>query len=60
MVGMNDLEQTICKRCGRKLRKPEYIKLGMGATCWKKYISQDSHKRLFEVSEEEKNVKCEI
>lgn len=44
---MNDKEQTTCKRCGRKLKNPEAIKIGMGKTCWNKYIKEDNHKQLF-------------
>lgn len=43
---MNKLEQTTCKRCGRKLKNPEAIKLGMGKTCFKKYMSENNHKPL--------------
>ena len=42
-----DTELTICRRCGRKLRNPEAIKIGMGATCWRKYIAENNHKKLF-------------
>ena len=44
---MNDMKQTTCKRCGRKLRSPEAIELGMGAVCWKKYQSENNHKKLW-------------
>lgn len=43
----NELEQTVCKRCGRKLKNSKAIELGMGATCWKKYISEKGHKALW-------------
>ena len=33
---MNEQKQTTCKRCGRKLRNPQAIELGMGSVCWKK------------------------
>lgn len=46
---MNELKQTTCKRCGRKLKNPEAIELGMGKTCWYKYINEDNHKKLFEL-----------
>lgn len=48
---MNKLEQTTCKRCGRKLKTEETIKIGMGKTCWYKYLKEDNHKKLFEVEE---------
>lgn len=39
--------QTTCKRCGRKLKNPEAIELGMGATCWKKFVEENNHKKLW-------------
>lgn len=47
---LNKLEQTTCKRCGRKLKSEGAIKIGMGATCWKKYLQDNSHKKLFDVA----------
>ena len=44
---MNELKQTTCKRCGRKLRTESTIAIGMGKTCWKKFILEDNHKKLF-------------
>lgn len=44
---MNDLEQTTCKRCGRKLKNSQAIQLGMGSTCWRKWLLEDNHKKLF-------------
>ena len=49
---MNGMKQTTCKRCGRKLRSPETIELGMGAVCWKKYQSENNHKKLWNGWEE--------
>ena len=49
MFRMNEIKQTTCKRCGRKLRSPEAIELGMGAICWKKYQQENNHKKLWEV-----------
>lgn len=51
---MNKLEQTTCKRCGRKLKNQQAIKLGMGSTCWKKYQNENNHKKLWEENEDEK------
>ena len=51
---MNKLEQTTCKRCGRKLKNQQAIELGMGATCWKKYQNDNNHKKLWEENEDEK------
>lgn len=33
---MNDKDYIYCLRCGRKLRNPEYRKIGMGKTCQEK------------------------
>lgn len=52
IILINELEQTTCKRCGRKLKNPKAIELGMGATCWKKFIEEDIHKKLFNMDEE--------
>ena len=39
----------ICKRCGRKLKNPLYIKLGYGQTCYEKMCKNKSHfKKLFD------------
>jgi hypothetical protein len=56
---MNELEQTTCKRCGRKLRNPKAIELGMGATCWKKFMEEDNHKKLFSYEKEPAESKIE-
>lgn len=45
----NDLQKTTCKRCGRKLKTKASIELGMGPTCWKKFVEQNKHKKLFNV-----------
>ena len=38
-----------CKRCGRKLKNPLFIKLGMGKTCYEKACKNKSHfKKLFD------------
>ena len=44
---MNEQKQTTCKRCGRKLRNPQAIELGMGSVCWKKYQQENNHKKLW-------------
>ena len=39
-VVMNEEKEfPICIRCGRKLKNEKYRKLGMGKTCYIKYIS---------------------
>lgn len=45
---MNDQKQTTCKRCGRKLKNPKAIEIGMGATCYKKFMKEEVHKRLWD------------
>lgn len=38
-----------CKRCGRKLKNPLFIKLGFGKTCYIKSCKNKSHfKKLFD------------
>ena len=49
---MNEQKQTTCKRCGRKLRNPQAIELGMGSICWKKYQQENNHKKLWEEHDE--------
>lgn len=44
---MNDLKQTTCKRCGRKLKNQKAIEIGMGETCWRKYQKENNHKKLW-------------
>lgn len=41
-------KQTTCKRCGRKLKNPEAVELGMGTVCWRKYQKENNHKKLWE------------
>ena len=49
---MNEQRQTTCKRCGRKLRNPQAIELGMGSVCWKKYQQENNHKKLWKENDE--------
>ena len=49
---MNEQKQTTCKRCGRKLRNPQAIELGMGSVCWKKYQAENNHKKLWKENDE--------
>ncbi len=51
---MNDIKQTTCKRCGRKLHNAQAIEIGMGAICWKKYQEENNHKKLWEKDKNEK------
>ena len=54
---MDDIKQTTCKRCGRKLRNIQAIELGMGAICWKKYQLETNHKKLFKKGENKNEIK---
>lgn len=49
---MNKLECTTCKRCGRKLKNQKAIELGVGQTCWRKYLKENNHKELFNIEKE--------
>ena len=49
---MNELNQTTCKRCGRKLKSGKAIEIGMGAICWKKYQQENNHKKLWKKGDE--------
>ena len=51
-IRMNDIKQTTCKRCGRKLRTEEAINRGMGITCWRKWQKENNHKKLWEAKDE--------
>lgn len=51
-IDMNDIKQTTCKRCGRKLRTEEAINRGMGITCWRKWQKENNHKKLWEDKDE--------
>lgn len=48
----NNRKQTVCKRCGRKLKNPQAIELGMGSVCWKKYTEENNHKKLWKENDE--------
>ena len=51
-IRMNDIKQTTCKRCGRKLKNDEAIKRGMGIICWRKWQNENNHKKLWEAKDE--------
>ena len=39
----------ICKRCGKKLKNPDFIKIGYGKTCYEKMCRKKAHfKNLFD------------
>lgn len=37
-------QQKICRLCGKKLKAGESIQMGMGSTCYKKYMSMHRNK----------------
>ena len=44
---MNELKQTTCKRCGRRLKSPQAIEIGMGVVCWRKFQAENHYKKLW-------------
>ena len=52
---MGEIKQTTCKIFNRKLRNPKAIELGMGEVCWRKYQSENNHKKLWEEKENNEN-----
>ena len=52
-------KSNLCRRCGRKLKKPESIELGFGNTCYKKFTAESNHKPLFEMRKGEPRTKTE-
>lgn len=40
-------EYERCLRCGRMLRAPFAREIGMGPVCYKKYLAEKEHKKLF-------------
>lgn len=57
---MNVLNQTTCKRCGRKLKSKNTIEIGMGFVCWKKYQQENKHKKLFGYNEDNNRNECRM
>lgn len=43
-------ETHICRRCGRKLKNEQAKKIGMGACCHKKWLNEQTRKKLFMVN----------
>ena len=54
---MNDLKQTTCKRCGRKLKNAKAIEIGMGTICYKKFLAENNHKKLWGEECEKEEIK---
>lgn len=46
-------KQNVCMICNRKLKSPQSIEVGMGKTCYKKYLESGNQKRLFNVNVKE-------
>ena len=43
---------TTCKRCGRRLKTKQSIQLGMGTICYKRYMDENNHKKLWKFPEQ--------
>ena len=43
-------QSKLCRRCGRKLRSEKSKINGMGETCLKKWMAENKHKKLFNIS----------
>lgn len=54
----DELKNTRCKVCGRRLKSEESIKMGMGKTCQRKYLT--GHKVLFDVNRKEESQSNEV
>lgn len=39
----------LCRRCGRKLKSESSQARGMGESCYKKWIAEHGHKKLFSI-----------
>ena len=47
-VSQNSSKSThLCRRCGRKLKSESSKERGMGETCYRKWLIEDNHKKLF-------------
>lgn len=53
---MEEIKQTICKRCNRRLRNSKAIELEMGEVCWRKYQAENNHKKLWEDKTEREGI----
>ena len=49
---MSDAQDQVylCRRCGRKLKSEASQEKGMGPSCFKKWIAEHGHKKLFSIS----------
>lgn len=42
-------QSHLCRRCGRKLRSEASKEKGMGPSCYKKWVAEHGHKKLFSI-----------
>ncbi len=47
LLGGTKKEHERCLRCGRMLRATSTREIGMGPVCYKKYLAEKEHKKLF-------------
>lgn len=40
----------LCRRCGRKLNSAESQRLGMGNVCYRRWLAEHKHKKLFSIA----------
>lgn len=53
----NQNQVHLCRRCGRKLKSEESKSRGMGESCYKKWIAEHGHKKLFNLKQSGGNLK---
>lgn len=44
---VSNKEYERCLRCGRMLRTPATREIGMGPVCYRRYLAEREHKKLF-------------
>lgn len=46
---VEETKKGFCKRCGKKLKNPDFILIGYGKVCYQKMCQEKSHfKKLFD------------
>ena len=46
---MDEIKKGYCRRCGKKLKNPDFILIGYGKTCYEKMCRERAHyKKLFD------------
>lgn len=43
-------QSHLCRRCGRKLKSEKSKERGFGDACYKKWVAEHGHKKLFSIS----------